>query len=415
MSLCARLGRMAPLFCLCFLITFSGPIRAQEIDPERLLQSAERVLETVSEIRGLDSIRPIKKGVKSREEIRSFFVERIDEEFSHDEIEAEEKFLQLLGLIPADLDLYSFMVDLLTEQIAGFYDPDSDTLYIADWIPPEQQEPVLAHELTHALQDQQIDLEDYLRGGDEVGDDQLLARTAVIEGEGLLVMLEFAMRPFGRNVLEIPNLIEMNRSQTQVAMEAGEFPLLRKAPAYIRESLLFPYTYGGAFLQTFVRERCWQEINALYQDLPTSTEQILHPERFLDRDDPLDLSGDRFIQEREGEERIYETELGEFSILLLLDHYLETEAAEIASRGWDGDGFALFQTADGHRLSAVSSWDSAADAREFFDAVRELVKLRFPEVEKEIADENRIRIRSRRARIAVSLHDTRVEWSERHF
>ena len=266
------------------------------------------------------------------------------------------------------------MLDLLTEQIAGFYDPRTKTFYIADWIPPELQKPVMAHELIHALQDQQFDLEKFLSPVDE-NDDKSLAQASVIEGEGLLVMLAYTIGPFGRDINDI-DIIELDRLQRP--MVEAEYPTFARAPSYLKEMLLFPYTYGANFVQKFIQARGWKSLDLLYQNFPESSEQILHPEKALrDPDVPSEIPA----LEPDGEqdhELSYENVLGEFGLYLYLSNHLAEEAARTASEGWDGDHAALYRDkAARETLTLNSVWDSGQDAEEFFEAVQQALSSSF--------------------------------------
>jgi hypothetical protein len=343
---------------------------------EDLLKSADEVLEAVSEIRGLEPKNPIKKGLSTREEILSYLKQRIEKEFPLEEILAEERLLKRLGLIPEDLVLYDFMLELLTEQVAGYYDPYTKTFYIADWLPLAIQKPVMAHELMHALQDQYFELEKFLEDeGDN--DDQTLARNALVEGEGLLIMLEYTLRPFGRSFRDIPDLVELNRSQMPL-MEA-QFGVFASAPPYLKETLIFPYTYGANFLQFFLRENSWAEVATIYENLPQSTEQILHPEKYAkETDEPTVIDQSSIELPGEDWSTVCENVLGEFTWYLLLNGAIDEETARTASEGWDGDVVLLYESPSGLQLLVISSvWDSEADAREFYDAYSLLINKKY--------------------------------------
>jgi hypothetical protein len=326
-------------------------------DVAKLLESADEVLEAVVEIRKLKPKEPIQKGVKSREEVKAYLVGRIQEEYPQEQIAREERLLERLGLIPVDLPLYEFMLDLLTEQVAGYYDPDSKTLYIADWIPLEIQKPVMAHELTHALQDQYFDLKKFLTPV-EGNDDRTLARNAL-------------------------NLVELNRAQMPL-MET-QFPIFGKAPDYLKETLIFPYAYGGAFLKEILTQGGWEAVAQIYTNLPESTEQILHPEKYLNAPDPPTEVDTNFLRENLSEEwePIVENVLGEFSTYLLLREFISDEQALKASEGWDGDKVELWETSGGKTAILLSTiWDESSDASEFFEAYSELIAQKYPEAER---------------------------------
>ncbi len=363
---------------LMFISSFGFANSSDE--SRKLLNSASEVLATVAELRQLQIKRPVEKGVKSRSEIEAFLIERISKEYPREEIEREERLLERLGLIPEDLDLYEFMLALLTEQLAGYYDPYAETFYIADWIPLELQKPVMAHELTHALQDQHFDLEKYLEPT-EGNDDQTLATSALIEGEALLIMLDYSLQPMGRSSLDIPDIVAANRSQA--AMMDAQFRVFASAPYYLRETLLFPYTYGANFLLAIIREHSWSKVNEIYSDLPASTEQILHPDKYLtERDLPTRIDSSELQSKLDGTwATVFENVLGEFNLYLLLQEFLDEGTAHSASSGWDGDLIRLLENPEGKEaLILATVWDSEQDADQFHTAYIALVKKKFPDL-----------------------------------
>lgn len=368
------------------ILLFAGLLLAQlspllaEPDRSQLLASVDEVLEAVVELRQLEPKEKIQRGIRSREEIRDYLIDRIEEDFPQEDILAEEKMLRWLELIPEDLKLYPFMLDLLTEQVAGYYDPHEKTLYLADWISVDLQKPVIAHELLHALQDQYFGLKQFLEKV-EGNDDQTLARNALIEGEGLAVMLSYSLQPLGQDFLDIPDIVGLNRAQ--LPLMAAEFPIFASAPAYLRETLMFPYSYGAVFLQEYLRSHSWDQVAEIYADLPQSSEQILHPEKyFVQRDSPTLVTTEGLEAALEGSwESIFETVLGEYTLYLLLEGRLGAEEAERAAEGWDGDSVHLLENGDESVLLMTTIWDSDEDALEFLQAYRNLMEARFPAIE----------------------------------
>lgn len=367
-----------------------------------LLNSADEILEVVAELRQLEVKRPVEKGVKSRSEIESFLIERIKTDYPEEEIAREERLLKRLGLIPNDLHLYGFMLELLTEQLAGYYDPYTETFFLADWIPLEIQKPVMAHELTHALQDQHFDLEKYL-DRIESNDDRSLARSALIEGEGLLIMLDYVLQPSGKSSLDIPDIVAAN--QSQMSLMDAEFHVFAGAPSYLRETLLFPYTYGANFLQEIIQKHSWSKVDGIYEDLPSSTEQILHPSKYLEeRDEPTEVDTIELRSFLSGTwETVSENVLGEFTMYLLLQEFLDDRLALETSRGWDGDSIALLENAQGQEaLLLATAWDSARDAEEFQTAYVSLIQKRFPSLQ---LGTSRIQIPANESGIVITWED----------
>ena len=344
---------------------------------DELRRSTETVLARVSAIRNLSATGSVDTGLQSREEIRRYILARMAEEYPPEELELDRRLLVKLGLIPDSLDYPGTLVLLLTEQVAGYYDPKTRTLHVADWVPVREQLPVMAHELVHALQDQHFDL-DRLLEGVEGNEDATQARVAVVEGEGLGLMLEYVLQPLGQSFLDIPDLVQMQKDQMEHARQS--YGVFRKVPPFIQEALLFPYVQGARFLQHYVRRHGWPGVDRLYADLPRSTEQILHPEKYESpTDEPTPVEPPPLPAGLGGRwERVYRNVLGEFMLRLILDQFLEAAPSRDAAAGWDGDSVQLFEGAEGELALWIRSvWDSEQDAVEFGEAYEQLIRLKY--------------------------------------
>jgi len=365
--------------------------RRQEAAGSDLLKAADEVLHKVVELRGLAPRGPVAKGIKSRDEIARYLNERVKEEYDAGELEREGRLLKKLGLLPEEMDYKDFTLKLLTEQVGGYYDPAKKTFFIAGWLPTDQQKPVMAHELVHALQDQHFDVERLLRRDRKLAnDDAVLAHQAVLEGDGMAVMLDYTLEPIGRNFTQIPGLIEAMRAQLQ-SMDS-EFAVFNQAPAYLKESLLFPYVYGVAFLQKVRARGSWAEVDRVYRDLPASTEQIIHPEKYLERRDrpqAVDVK-DPSSALGAGWKTGYRNVLGEFTLYLMLRLHVPEERALAASAGWGGDTVLLVEKAGGAQgaVFAESVWDSPQDAAEFYEALAAWLPARFAGAKDESSGSN---------------------------
>jgi hypothetical protein len=347
--------------------------------PSELLKSADSTVETVARIRGLVPKSPIEKGVKSRDEIATYLNDHVREQYGEAKLDAEGRMLQILGLIPPMVDYGGFVLKLLTEQVGGYYDPERRIFFIAGWLPIEQQKPVMAHELTHALQDQHFEIGRILKEDlKSQNDDRALAHQALFEGDAMAVMLDYLLEPAGRNFAQLPDLVTVMRSQ--LTQMDSQFPVFKQAPMYLRETLLFPYGYGAAFLQQIRLKQPWSAVDKVYTDLPASTEQIMHPEKYLvSRDPPQTVQADD-PSTRLGEawKTGYTNVLGEFSLYLLLRHHLPDERAQQATAGWDGDRVMLVEDGTSSAVFLSSVWDSPEEAAEFQSALWEWLKLRVP-------------------------------------
>jgi hypothetical protein len=344
----------------------------------KLVQIAEDLIAQVAELRGLEAKSPIEKGVSTKGDITKFLLQRIETEYGEKDIQREEWLLKKLGVLPQDLDLKQFTVELLTEQAAGFYDPKKKKLFIADWLPMVLQQPTMVHELTHALQDQHYDLDGLLEQSRKLdNEDRILAQTAIIEGDAVAVMMDYMLKPLGKRFTEIDLALLMQLEDVSVPSA-----ILKSAPDYLKAQLTFPYQYGAMFMhKVLANELSWSAVDKIYADMPTSTEQILHPEKYLDdRDVPAVLEfEDPVATLGEGWNLSYKNVFGEFNLFLLLRTHTQEGKAKTAAAGWDGDQIYLVENeaADLRTIFGWSIWDSEEDADEFFLAMVEWMGARF--------------------------------------
>src|ERR1700752_2961282 len=168
------------------------------------LAAADEVLEQMSEITGLKLITPLKKSLRSREEIRAYVIKQMNEEKNPAERYADARTAEAFGLLPRGFDLDTFMVNVLTEQVEGLYDPKAQEFYIADWSPVDDQRMVMAHELTHALEDQHFQIEAWEKAA-RPNEDAELARDAVLEGSAMAAMVDYLMVSTGRGLKDLPD------------------------------------------------------------------------------------------------------------------------------------------------------------------------------------------------------------------
>lgn len=340
------------------------------------------VLKETSQIRELPIIRPVKSGAQTRSEIERMVVRNLDEQTTPSEMHATESALKLLGLVPPDFHYREFVIKLLTEQVAGYYDTKTQQFYLADWIELEGQKPVMAHELTHALQDQHFDLhrfEDWPKGDS----DAELAAHALIEGDATLAMTLY----MARNPLVALAFV---RSLGATANSSEQF---KQAPRALRESLVFPYEQGSEWTTRLYRRGGWAMVSGAFKDLPQSSEQILHPEKYFAHEAPIKISLPELRALGTNWKRIDYDVNGEWSYYLILDQFLaNTAESRRAAAGWAGDRYALYEDRQGKVLMVqLTAWDTQDDAREFFDAYAKRTQRRYPNATAETSNSTDVR------------------------
>ncbi len=376
---------------LAVTLLLSGLLVAQQTRPKiapkaeekKPITSAEvekltaEIIQQVSQIRGLKLLASVKSGAKSRAEIEQMVIKNFEEETTPAELDAEFKTLVAFGLVPKDFKYREFLIKLLTEQIAGFYDPRKKEFHLADWNPLELQKTVMAHELTHALQDQHFDLQRFDKWPDGDGDREM-AIHALIEGDATALMIDYMLKPMGMNVTKIPKamLEQMNAEGNAPGME-----VINAAPNAIRESLTFPYLNGLGFAYDLLKAQGWDGVSKAYKNLPQSTEQILHPAKYLTNELPVKVElSDVSVTLGTGWKRISFDVNGEFGYYLVLAEYLDKTIARKAAEGWGGDQYALYENAAKTRTTLVhlSRWDTTNDAAKFFEAYAARTGKRWP-------------------------------------
>src|SRR5579864_1918543 len=256
----------------------ASPPLAVAPNPE-FLKAADEVLGQMSEILHLPIKQPLKKSLRSKQEIRAYLIQAEKDDKNDSQKYADDKALEAFGLIPRNFPLDSFMLDVLTDQVAGLYDPKAKEFYIADWIPAEQQRDIMSHELTHALEDQSFDVDPWIKAA-RPDDDAELARTSVSEGSALAAMLDYSLREQHIGIRDIGDVTALIRPGALAEMDHDAN--LAKAPLVIRDALLFPYLAGTSFSQQFLKAHSgWADLHLVFEHPPVSTQQIMHPDLYL--------------------------------------------------------------------------------------------------------------------------------------
>lgn len=342
------------------------------------LKAADEVLADMSKLLDLPVKEPLKKSLRSREEIRQYLIREANEDKTPTERYADSKTIEAFGLVPKGFPLDSFMIDLLTEQVAGLYDPKTKEFYIADWIPLAEQKVVMAHELTHALDDQNFNIDAWEKAA-RPNDDGELARDAVIEGSALAAMLDYSFRDQDTSVRELPDVTQLIRAQAVSEMQKD--PQLAKAPPFIQDLLLFPYLSGTTFSQAFLKaNKGWTDFRKVFANPPVSTQQILHPEDYLNsvKPDPVALPGlDQCVPP--GWKKLEENILGEFGLLEVLKQFIGQDRAQTLSPAWAGDRYATFENEKTKATLLVFrlSLDNEEDTAHFFGQYSEALETKY--------------------------------------
>jgi hypothetical protein len=319
--------------------------------------AADEVLQQMSEIIGLKVRSSLKKTLRSREEIHAYVIKQMDEDKDPAERYAGKRSAEAFGLIPKGFDLDNFMVDLLTEQIAGLYDPQTHEFYIADWIPLEEQRMVMAHELTHALQDQYFQIDAWEKAA-RPNDDAELAREAVLEGSATAAMIDYLLQGTGRTLKDLPEF-----DPSILVGDLADSPTLKKAPPFIKDTLIFPYFSGLTFSAAILKTSGWSGLPDVFAKPPASTQQILHPELYRAGKVPAPLELPPLEKTLGADwKKLEENLLGEFGLQEVLKQYLGAERAKPLAEAWEGDRYSLYEQKETKRLLLVARVRLASEA-----------------------------------------------------
>lgn len=363
---------------LLVLSLLSIPATAQQNRVASLQALVAPFFAQLSALRGLPSAGPPPPVVvRSRSETRRFLDQELNRKYPPARLEAEQKSLIVWGLAPPDFDLRAFFLDLMEEQAAAYYDTVGKVMVLADWLTLEQQQAALVHELVHALQDREISLDRFI-GPSRGRGDQLLAREALIEGEAVALSLELTLKSQSLDLLKIPDLAAVQ--QLIAAQSAG--PVFDRAPRFIKDLLLFPYTHGLAFVHQFRQRQSWSAMSALYRNPPRSTTQILHPAKLFDRrEDPLAIAlPDLSAALTPGWRRVDEDEMGEWPVGEVLAGHVGEAAARRLAEGWRGDRYQVWEASPALLLVYRVAWETEMIAEGFAQAYAGLLEKKYPPI-----------------------------------
>lgn len=384
---------MKRILLACLLAALLAPPGAAQAPPasveeSHLFQDIGRIMATLQEITGLKPLKPVASEIISRERVKQFLEDRIRDEVKPEELRAEELTLKKFGFVPPDFDLRKTTVDLLTEQAAAFYDYRKKRLYVLESPDEALQQMALVHELAHALADQHFNLDKYIQRGKD-SDDGAMARLAVMEGQAMWIMAESMARQMNLSLKTSPALATyMGR---EMGAAAGQFPVFDKAPLYLQETLLFPYTRGILFQQAVIEKHGQEGFGLVFQKPPASTRHILHPDQYFAGEKPAQPPAPALATA--GQYQVLaEGSIGELDHWILLRQYAGPEDADSLAPAWRGGRYRLHERKKDKRvvLAYASQWDSEESARRFFDKYRQVLRGKWNAMDVALEEANRL-------------------------
>lgn len=362
------------------IVMLAGGVAAQDAEPSAELDAEMSNLEAVTiAIRELDGV-PVERAFPSPDEMRAYVRDQFDRQLPGDEVGRYTRFYVALDLLSPDTDLRAVYLELLGAQVAGFYDTETQVMNVIPLNGPltddltVSQEIIYVHEYTHALQDQFFGLDALLEtveGGDNV--DQNLAALALVEGDATAVMTVYTQNLAAQNPLAALSLLGEGLMSGTLFLPPG-------TPAILSRELLFPYEGGMQFVLALYQHGGWEAVNAAYANPPKAVEHILHPQTYIDGQQPVDVTlSDAASTLGAGWAMIWETQLGEWYLREHLYTQLDGRTAAGAAAGWGGDRFHIYHNPATDELAWALRlvWDTPSDASEFDAAYAEFATERY--------------------------------------
>jgi hypothetical protein len=351
-------------------------------EAKELFRSVDEILKFASDDTGLPIKHDVKRRLTKRDEVQSYIQKSMKEDKDAKRLERSSAVLKKFGLLPRNFDLPNFLVAMLREQVAGYYDVKTKTVNLLNWLDVEQQKPVLAHELTHALQDQSFGIEKWIKGsaentdnkkndpspGDIQNDEETSARQAVVEGQAMAVLLDYSLAQQGKTMLDSPQIVEALKQGMLVG--TADSPAFRDAPIFLKEELTFPYRYGldftAALLQAGGKEMAY---SGAFKNPPKTTREIMEPQTYLAHEKLAPLKMIDMEKDFKGYVPFDIGAMGEFDVDVLVEQYAGRDEAEAMYPEWRG-GYYFAGKPKADKLAPigllyVSRWSSSAKAAEF--------------------------------------------------
>lgn len=364
---------------------------------EELFHSVDEILEFDSKQTGLPIKKEVKRKLTSRDEVVSYLTKHLNDE-DVQRLRRSELVLKKFGLLPRDFNLETFLVALMREEVAGYYDPKTKTVNLLDWVPIAEQEPVMAHELTHALQDQSVGLQKWMKRGDkdlagirkdptpdDIENDEMDdAREAVVEGQAQAIMFQYALAPAGRSITDSPALLEAMEEETMTGTPGTK--VFNEAPIFMKESMTFPYSYGMEFVVAVMHKVGKEKAFAgMLHNPPHTTRQIMQPETYLSGEKIEPMRIPDFKHDFKDYQKFDIGAMGEFDVSVLIEQYVGKPAAKKMYSEWRGGYY--YASRPKANLGAplallyVSRWSDADKAAEFAEIYGQSLKQRYKQVD----------------------------------
>jgi hypothetical protein len=363
-------------------------VRMTDVDTKELFRSVDKVFEFASDDTGLPKHTSVKKALVGQADIEKFTKDHLARADYSQRFARSELTMKKFGLLPRDFNLRDFLVKSNGQSIGGLYDEETKTIWLLDTISFEKQGPIMAHELTHALQDQNYDLQHWAKAGEkqagtksasgddgDINDESTSARHAVVEGQAMVVYIDYLLAPFGRNLKDTPGVVA---SMEDAAVSATiDTELMHKAPMVLREAGSFPYRDGLFFEADILAKRGKHAaFQGVFAQPPRNTHEVFDSNAYLEHAklSPVLLPDFRPLLSSNYE--VFDSgSFGELDVRSLLKQFGDKHGATDFAPAWSGGAYIAFKrtqgatgpepTTAGVALVYVSRWKTAQAAEHF--------------------------------------------------
>lgn len=385
------------LFICIFFNVSIVPVNAQQ--RYSIKDSYDRVSKALEDLRKLKFRKPVPYNIKSRDYLKKLITDLLNQEMPPEKFKIYDRTLKIFGFVPESFKTRDFVINLYTSEVAGLYDYRTQSLMIMKEQTANPQaalmqaygmstgDILLIHEMQHALQDQYFNLKKLLEDVKKNNnDDYEFAVQALIEGDATSVMMLYAMSSMGSGLgVDMSQFIDLSTVGEMIAdnaaFSAGSSPIFQTAPLYYRSTMLFPYINGMAFVESLRQRGGWAMVNAAFKNPPRSTEQVLHPEKYFQKDEPAAVQWTELPHSIGGWRMIEQNTCGELIISVMFENMLpDGMDYKIPSAGWGGDRYRIYEKGGKHFLVWYTVWDRNQDANEFLQYYINLLKRKYPSV-----------------------------------
>jgi hypothetical protein len=329
----------------------TNEVKMTDANTKKLFESVDKIFAFAAEDTEMPKHAVVKRRLVGKADVEKYASGQLGKEEFAKSFAEEELSMKKFGLLPRDFNLKEFLVKSTGQGIAAYYDDETKTISMLNWVPPDRQEPILAHELTHALQDQNYDLAKWMKAGGRAGetgatDDSAVARKAVVEGQAMVVYVDYLLKPLGRSLEDTPGLVyQMEEPAVKAVIDSQ---MMHDAPMILREMGTFAYQEGLIFEGELLHKGGKKMAFAgAFARPPRNSHEVLQPEAYIsgEKVPPVHIPDMREVLSNEYD--VYNSGgIGELDVRALLKQFGERKIADDVSAAWQGGAFVTFRRKD---------------------------------------------------------------------